>query len=260
MLAGFLWLALVAAAFPVDRWVYRNVAGPVAEKTGFKPWRFGRPEGGRALLLMEALLLLKRMGHFFFVLVISGTMFALARRRWRQVLLLWLCVAGAAAVGQGVLKPTIAKLRPDGPLSEERAAEIVAAEGEDAVVRRYGEYRNTGRVEFRGLFGGYRGLSATTFPSGHSALAFATAVVLVACFRRGRYWFYPLAAGVAASRVLMGEHFLSDVIAGSFVGYVCASALLSLPALRRWGRLDAAGDPGRGGAPAGAAEVAGPTA
>lgn len=241
MLTGFLWLALVAAAFAVDRWVYQNLAGPVAERTGFKPWRFGRPDHGEgALLLMEALLLLKRMGHFFFVLIISGTIVALARQRWRQVLLLWLCVAGAAAVGQGVLKPTIAKLRPDGPLSAERAAEIVAAQGEDAVVRHDGEIRNTGRCEFRGLFGGYRGLSATTFPSGHSALAFATAVVLVACFRRGRFWFFPLAAGVAASRVLMGEHFLSDVVAGSFVGYVCASALLSIPALRRWGGLDAA--------------------
>jgi hypothetical protein len=241
VLAGLLWLALVAAALPVDRWVYRNVAGPVAEKTGFKPWRFERPEGGRAMLLMEALLLLKRMGHFFFVLVISGTMVALSRKRWRQVLLLWLCVVGSAAVGQGILKPTIAKLRPDGPLSAERAAEIIEAEGEDAVVRHDGEYKNTGRIEFRGLFGGYRGLSATTFPSGHSALAFATAIALVACLGRGRFWFFGLAGGVAASRVLMGEHFLSDVIAGSFVGYVCASVLVSVPALRRFARLDATG-------------------
>ncbi|MHC4972550.1 MAG: phosphatase PAP2 family protein [Planctomycetota bacterium] len=251
VLAGLLWLALAAAAFPVDRWVYRNVAGPVAEKTGFKAWRFGRPEDGRALLLMEALLLLKRMGHFFFVLVISGTMVALARQRWRQVLLLWLCVAGAAAVGQGILKPTIAKLRPDGPLSAERAAEIIQAEGEDAVVRHAGEYRNTGRIEFRGLFGGYRGLSATTFPSGHSALAFATAAVVVACLGRGRYWFYLLAGGVAASRVLMGEHFLSDVIAGSFVGYASASVLLARPRLRRFARLDSV--PGDAAGPTGPA-------
>ena len=174
------WLACLAGAFRVDRTVYRDVAGPVAEKTGFKPWRFGRPEGGHSALLMEALLLFKRMGHFFFVLVISGTMVAFQRARWRQMLLLWICVAGSAAVGQGFLKPTIAKLRPDGPLTAERAAEIVEAEGDDAVVRHGGEYRNTGRVEFRGLFAGYRGLSATTFPSGHSALAFATAAVLVA--------------------------------------------------------------------------------
>ncbi|MHC4490489.1 MAG: phosphatase PAP2 family protein [Planctomycetota bacterium] len=235
--AGLFWLLLLAGSFFVDRRVYLDVAGPVAEKTGFKPWRFGRPEGGRAMLLLEALLLLKRMGHFFFVLVISGTMVALARERWRQVLLLWLCVAGSAAVGQGFLKPTIAKVRPDGPVTAERAAEILEAEGEDALVRQHGEYRNTGRVELRGLFAGYRGLSALTFPSGHSALAFATAAVLVACFRRGRFWFFALACGVAVSRVLMGEHFLSDVIAGSFVGYTCASALLAVPRLRRFARL-----------------------
>ena len=237
VLAGFVWLLLLAGSFLVDRSVYLDVAGPVAEKTGFKPWRFGRPEGGRALLLLEALLLLKRMGHFFFVLVVSGTMVALQRERWRQVLLLWLCVVGTAAVGQGFLKPTIAKVRPDGPVTAARAAEIIEAEGEDAVVRHDGEYRNTGRVEFRGLFAGYRGLSALTLPSGHSALAFAMAAVLVACFRRGRPWFFGLACGVAVSRVLMGEHFLSDVIAGSFVGYACASALLAAPRLRRFARL-----------------------
>ena len=237
VLAGFVWLLLLAGSFFIDRRVYLDVSGPVAEKTGFKPWRFGRPEGGRAMLLLEAVLLLKRMGHFFFVLVISGTMVALQRERWRQVLLLWLCVVGSAAVGQGFLKPTIAKVRPDGVVTDERAAEIIEAEGADALVRHNGEYRNTGRVEFRGLFGGYRGLSGVTFPSGHSALAFATAAVVIACFRRGRFWFFALACGVAASRVLMGEHFLSDVIAGSFVGYACASTLLAVPRLRRFARL-----------------------
>jgi len=238
VLAGFVWLLLLAGSFFVDRRVYLDVAGPVAEKTGFKPWRFERPEGGRAMLLLEALLLLKRMGHFFFVLIISGTMVALQRERWRQMLLLWLCVVGSAAVGQGFLKPTIAKVRPDGVMTAERAAEITVAGGEDTLVRHNGEYRNIGRVEFRGLFGGYRGLSGVTFPSGHSALAFATASVLVACFRRGRFWFFALACGVAASRVLMGEHFLSDVIAGSFVGCACASAFLAVPRLRRFARLD----------------------
>jgi membrane-associated phospholipid phosphatase len=149
------------------------------------------------------------------------------------VLLLWLCVAVAAAVGQGVLKPTVGKVRPDGPVTAERAAEILKAEGQDALVLQGGQYRNTGRAEFRGLFAGYRGFSALTFPSGHSALAFATATVLVACFSRGRFWFFALACGVAASRVLMGEHFLSDVIAGSLVGFACASALLAVPRFRR---------------------------
>ncbi|MHC4730508.1 MAG: phosphatase PAP2 family protein [Planctomycetota bacterium] len=81
------------------------------------------------------------------------------------------------------------------------------------------------------------GSTATPAASSHSALAFATAAVLVACFRRGRFWFFALACGVAVSRVLMGEHFLSDVIAGSFVGYTCASALLAVPRLRRFARL-----------------------
>lgn len=69
-----------------------------------------------------------------------------------------------------------------------------------------------------------------SFPSGHTITAFAVAVSLS--------FFYPaLAAGllfcavsVAASRILLGMHFLSDVVAGaligSMLGYSAASLLL----------------------------------
>jgi undecaprenyl-diphosphatase len=57
-----------------------------------------------------------------------------------------------------------------------------------------------------------------SFPSGHSITAFAVAVSL-------GYFYPPLLAGllfcaasVAASRILLGLHFLSDVLAGSALG------------------------------------------
>jgi undecaprenyl-diphosphatase len=57
-----------------------------------------------------------------------------------------------------------------------------------------------------------------SFPSGHSANAFAVATVLALTFP----WMAPpalvLAASVAASRVVLGLHFLSDVLAGSLLG------------------------------------------
>jgi undecaprenyl-diphosphatase len=83
---------------------------------------------------------------------------------------------------------------------------------------------------FRPFSVGHAGLA---FPSGHAALAFAVAVVLGTAFPQARWWFLLLASGVAASRVLMGEHFLSDVIAGAGVGYACARAVLAVPRVRR---------------------------
>ena len=57
-----------------------------------------------------------------------------------------------------------------------------------------------------------------SFPSGHTITAFAVTVSLG--------WFYPdllagllfVAASVAVSRILMGMHFLSDVLAGAALG------------------------------------------
>lgn len=67
----------------------------------------------------------------------------------------------------------------------------------------------------------FRNLS---FPSGHAANAFATAVVLTGF---GSLGYIPLllAGIVAFSRVYLGTHYLSDVLAGSTIGIVIASVL-----------------------------------
>jgi len=67
-----------------------------------------------------------------------------------------------------------------------------------------------------------------SFPSGHSITAFAVAVTL------GK--FYPLAligllfcaVSVAASRVVLGMHFLSDVVAGCLIGATLGYLAFSL--------------------------------
>jgi len=227
------WVALVCAAFPIDRWVYVEVAGSVAERTGEETWRFGRPSGGRSTGLLELLHLLKRMGHLFFTILIVVTMVLIAPRRRRQAGVLLLAVGVTAAVGQGLLKPSIAKIRPDAELSAKEAEALVARDGPDAVIVLPSKTRNFGSSYFRGPFSGFRDLSGLTLPSGHTALAFATFVVLAAAFPRARWWFLALACGVGASRVLMGEHFVSDVVAGAGVGYACARALLAVPRIDR---------------------------
>lgn len=63
-----------------------------------------------------------------------------------------------------------------------------------------------------------------SFPSGHTITAFAVSVSLS--------WYYPdLATGlffcalsIAASRILLGMHFLSDVLAGAVIGAIMAGA------------------------------------
>jgi len=71
-----------------------------------------------------------------------------------------------------------------------------------------------------------------SFPSGHSITSFGIAIALG--------WFYPellcclllIAASIAVSRIILGMHFLSDVVAGSFLGcmlgYGCVHLLARL--------------------------------
>jgi membrane-associated phospholipid phosphatase len=67
-----------------------------------------------------------------------------------------------------------------------------------------------------------------SFPSGHTATAFATALVLSSVMRK-RAWAaaLPLLAFlVAYSRVYLAQHFVSDVLGGMLIGII--TALLSL--------------------------------
>jgi undecaprenyl-diphosphatase len=57
-----------------------------------------------------------------------------------------------------------------------------------------------------------------SFPSGHTITAFAIAVALGAFYPEMRAGLFFCAASIAASRVLLGMHFLSDVLAGAALG------------------------------------------
>lgn len=66
-----------------------------------------------------------------------------------------------------------------------------------------------------------------SFPSGHSAAAWAVATSLASC-SKNRYLdllFYSLASGVSASRVLLDKHYMSDVVAGGLIGYFIAKKI-----------------------------------
>lgn len=57
--------------------------------------------------------------------------------------------------------------------------------------------------------------SYSSFPSGHSTVVFAVVVALAALYPRARWPLLALGVLVAASRVVLGSHYPSDVLAGA---------------------------------------------
>lgn len=73
------------------------------------------------------------------------------------------------------------------------------------------------------------GQEATSFPSGHAAGAFAVAAVLASEYRHRRWvpWTaYGTASLISLSRVSLGRHFPSDVIAGAVLGRSLGKAVV----------------------------------
>jgi len=57
-----------------------------------------------------------------------------------------------------------------------------------------------------------------SFPSSHAATAFALFTAAAPTVTKSAYWLGPLALGVALSRVVLGVHYPSDIIAGAILG------------------------------------------
>ena len=64
-----------------------------------------------------------------------------------------------------------------------------------------------------------------SMPSGHSATAFALGVGLGLLYPRYKYLFWFLASLVALSRIILTQHFLSDVLIGGMIGAITAIML-----------------------------------
>jgi undecaprenyl-diphosphatase len=73
-----------------------------------------------------------------------------------------------------------------------------------------------------------------SLPSGHATNIFAFATVIGMLWPRGRVLLYTLAAWITASRVLIGQHYVTDVVLGAILGTVFPYIVRNRFAARRW--------------------------
>jgi membrane-associated phospholipid phosphatase len=73
-----------------------------------------------------------------------------------------------------------------------------------------------------------------SFPSGHATNIFAFATVIAMLWPKGRVLLYTVAVWIAASRVLIGQHYFTDVVAGAILGTVIPYIVRERFAARRW--------------------------
>jgi undecaprenyl-diphosphatase len=71
-------------------------------------------------------------------------------------------------------------------------------------------------------------LDPFSFPSGHTLHAVAFSIVAIAFYPMLAWLLVPFTLLVAASRVVLGLHYPSDVLAGAALGALIASAFLAL--------------------------------
>ncbi len=76
--------------------------------------------------------------------------------------------------------------------------------------------------------------SMSSFPSGHAMIVFAVVPFMIKNFPKQKYYFMIIAALVAFSRIYLNVHYLSDIVAGAFLGYLIGMVFSELEDKYRW--------------------------
>lgn len=67
-----------------------------------------------------------------------------------------------------------------------------------------------------------------SFPSSHAAVAFAALPILNKTYPRLKWLWILSSLFIAFSRIYIGVHYLSDVLAGAFIGYFVSAFIMNL--------------------------------
>jgi len=178
-------------------------------------WRYDVIGNGPSGLMKQFLQSFRDFGQFLPITVVLVVVATYDRRR-HMIILAVIFAELLAAVIYNPGKMTIVRYRP------RTAIEEVA--GLDTLLN---------QQTWEGLQLGNMEHKTQSFPSGHSASAFAFATVMI--------WFYPplgwlfwvLATGCAASRFLNAVHWPSDCLVGAIIGYAAAWMALR-PSVWSW--------------------------
>lgn len=135
-------------------------------------------------------------------LVLLAAGYGLKHPQWKDAGWQSLIAHGLAALSANILKHVIGRPRP--------------------------KFMHAGNLEFSPVTGS----GWDSFPSGHAAAAFAVATVLAARFPRAKWPLLATAVAIAASRVVRGSHFLTDVAGGTALG--CVMGMIAAHPWREW--------------------------
>jgi undecaprenyl-diphosphatase len=191
-------LVLVGAAFLLD---HADVTTFLRDLLRWQSW------GEMTESLTTAKFLASGLG----TVAISIAIMVVDRRRWRRALVLAVVVV-TAGLANSVLKAAFGRERP---------SHLDQAPGQERV------------LSFHGPAMGLHNSTFQSFPSGHTASAFATATCLAAFYPAAAPVAYAVASWAGVNRLVTHQHFPSDVVAGALVGHLASLWLLGLPVLRR---------------------------
>jgi len=139
------------------------------------------------------------LGEKGFVWLVLGAAMLITKKHRRSGVYLIACIALCFLVGELIVKNLVARPRPFLTIPELTA-----------LVRRP---------------------TSWSFPSGHACASFACAFALTWRYKGRGAWFYILAVLIAVSRLHVGVHYPSDILAGALIG--TAGSILICIVLRK---------------------------